>query len=98
MTNTPYFVYILYSDKIDRYYTGFSINVEDRLKEHNEQIIFDNWTKQGAPWILKLKLECKDKTQAIQIERHIKKNKSRLYIQNLIKYSEIADKLKQKHC
>ncbi len=45
MTNTPYFVYILYSDKIDRYYTGFSINVEDRLKEHNEQIIFDNWTK-----------------------------------------------------
>jgi len=30
-----YFVYIIYSDIFDKYYTGLSSNIEQRLKAHN---------------------------------------------------------------
>lgn len=92
-----YSVYILYSQKIDKYYTGFTSDVEARLKEHNEPSLFNNWSKQGAPWILKFTINCESKSQAIRIENHIKRNKSRKFVENLQEYPEIAEKLKEKY-
>ena len=42
------FVYVLYSDKFDRYYVGMSTNVNRRLSEHNLRKIKS--TKAFSPW------------------------------------------------
>ena len=87
-------VYILYSSKIDKYYIGQTeLLAIERLDQHNSTFYDKSFTKNGIPWELYFELECKSKKQAIQIENHIKKMKSRLYIQNLKRYPEISIKL-----
>ncbi len=49
-----YFVYILYSEKIDKYYVGKTENPKVRLEFHNSDLN-RIWTKRGQPWeIVKL--------------------------------------------
>jgi hypothetical protein len=45
-------------------------------------------------WVLFLEITCESKTQGLAIEKHIKKMKSRVYIENLIKYPENHCKLR----
>ena len=54
------------------------------------------WYK-AKDWEVYLKIECKSKEQALAIEKHIKKMKSKVYIQNLKKYSEMKFKLLEKY-
>lgn len=69
-------------------------NVELRLEQHNQGFYEKNsFTKKGQPWELVFQLECKTKTQAQKIEKHMKKKKSKKYIQNFILYKEIQEKL-----
>ncbi len=84
-----YFVYILYSVKIDRYYIGFSQDVERRLFYHN--LGKKGWTKRGVPWELVFKYKCKDKKHAMQVEKMIKLQKSRKYIENLISGTSVIN-------
>jgi len=42
------FVYILYSEKLDRFYIGSSYDPELRLHYHN--LGKKGWTKAGIPW------------------------------------------------
>ena len=77
-----YTVYILYSKNIDRYYVGFSQDVKTRLHYHN--LGRKGWTKRGIPWEIVFTFPCKDKKQAMILERKIKAQKSRTYIENLI--------------
>ncbi len=46
-----WYVYILYSSKIDRFYTGVTENVAWRLERHN--MGWGRYTKRGIPWELK---------------------------------------------
>ena len=46
----PY-TYILFSEKLNKYYVGACINIERRLYEHN--IGHSKFTSTGIPWILK---------------------------------------------
>jgi len=55
------------------------------------------FTAKANDWALFLKINCSSKTQGLQIEKHIKKMKSKSYIKNLLKYPEIIDKLKIKY-
>lgn len=89
-----YFVYILYSEKLNRYYTG-STNLEptDRLKQHNEGFNDNGYTTRGIPWKLFLTMECQTREQSRQVELHIKRMKSKKYIENLNKYEELRQKL-----
>jgi len=80
--NMPYYVYILYSKVTDKYYIGYSENVELRLIKHN--LGATPSTRSGRPWIISYKEECKDKTSAIIREREIKDKKSRKYIEWLL--------------
>jgi putative endonuclease len=78
-----YYVYILYSAKIDRYYIGYSENPELRLKErHNCGKVKS--TRAGMPYSLKSKKLFVTESDAIREERRIKKMKSRVYIEGLI--------------
>ena len=87
-----YFVYILYSVKLGKYYIGQTHDVELRLCRHNEGY-YDNWTSKGLPWILFLTLSCKNRKQAFAVEKHIKSMKSKKYIENLAQYPEMREKL-----
>ena len=76
------FVYIIYSNKVNKYYVGACTNLERRLYEHN--IGHSTFTSTGIPWVLKYTEEFKTLVEAKNREEEIKKKKSRVYIENLI--------------
>ena len=80
-----YFVYILYSNKLDKYYVGSTGNPEDRLKRHNSGR--STYTKPGIPWNLVYLKEYQTRSQAYSAEQYIKSRKSRIYIEQLIENS-----------
>ncbi len=75
-------VYIIYSKKIDRYYTGITDNVPWRLERHNQG--WGRYTKRGIPWTLVYIEVFENKTAALKREREIKARKSKKYIKSLI--------------
>jgi putative endonuclease len=90
-------VYILYSKTADKYYTGSTQNLEPRLKWHAEKKFAGSFTAQHSDWELYFEISDIDYRRARQIESHIKRMKSRHYIQNLKKYPEMAIKLLGKY-
>ena len=78
----PY-TYILFSQKLNKYYIGACIDMERRLYEHN--IGHSKFTSLGVPWILVYREEFADLSEAKRRELQIKKMKSRKYIEDLIK-------------
>jgi len=89
-------VYILHSKKINRYYTGYTADITVRLEFHDNAET-GKFTYNADDWIHMYTLECDSKQQALAVEKHIKSIKSKTYIQNLMKYPEIALKLKEKY-
>jgi putative endonuclease len=90
------FVYILFSNSLNKYYVGLTtLSPEERLERHISNFYSQKkkYTEGASDWELFWKLSCASVGQARRIERHIKKMKSRAYIENLIKYPEISRKL-----
>ncbi|HGY54710.1 MAG TPA: GIY-YIG nuclease family protein [Caldithrix abyssi] len=77
-----YFLYILYSRKLDRYYLGISHNPDERLKYHNS--FPKGWTVRGRPWELVFTKSFSDRTSARFWELFIKKQKKRVLIEEII--------------
>ena len=94
----PY-CYILHSALLDRYYTGATEEpLEVRIRKHNHQSYGKNhFTAKSDDWQLFHWVQCESMLQALRLERHIKKMKSRKYLQNLKKYPQIAEKLLDKY-
>jgi len=90
-------VYILYSKTLDRYYTGSCLDLESRLKDHKEGKYFSSFTSKAKDWGVFLSIEDLNYNQARKIEFHIKRMKSRKYIQNLLKYPEIIKRLRSNY-
>jgi len=74
--------YILYSEKLDKYYIGSSNNLERRLYEHN--IGHSKFTSLGVPWKVVYTEEYETSQLARKREMDTKKKKSRKYIEKLI--------------
>ena len=91
-----HYVYILFSEKLNRNYIGATSNIEQRLEFHLSSK--DKFTSIAKDWKLIHKIECKSKKQALDIEKHIKKMKSIVYISNLTKYPEMSQKILLKYC
>ena len=85
-------VYILLSKKLNRFYIGYTSDLEVRLAFHKnaEETKF---TYNADDWELFFSMVCENKTQALAIEKHIKSMKSKVYIENLKKYPEMVSKL-----
>ena len=79
-----YYIYIIYSKKLNRFYVGTTDNVAKRIQEHNEGLYSSSFTVKGIPWILKLSFECKSSKKAYELERFIKKMKSKVFIEKII--------------
>ncbi len=76
------FTYILYSEKLNKYYAGACTNLERRMYEHN--IGHSTFTRLGMPWLLKYQEEYTTLEEAKKRETAIKKMKSRKYIEALV--------------
>ncbi|MBN1116091.1 MAG: GIY-YIG nuclease family protein, partial [Bacteroidales bacterium] len=84
-------VYIIYSKKINSYYIGSCKDLAVRLTEHKQKKYKSSFTAKADDWILFLKIDDLEYQQARNIERHIKKMKSKKYIENLLRYPEMTD-------
>ena len=90
-------VYILYSKSVDRYYIGYSKDFDLRLHMHNKKVFIGSYSSRANDWILYLKISCCSIVQARRIESHIKQMKSRTYIENLLLYPEISERLLKRY-
>lgn len=77
-----HFLYILYSEKIDQYYSGQTADIEKRVEKHNNG--HSQATKKGVPWEFKKAIPFKTKREAIQAENWLKRMKSREVIKRII--------------
>jgi len=77
-----YFLYILKSKSVEKYYTGISENAEVRLTYHNT--IEKGFTSRYRPWEIVFTKECSDKKEAAQLEKRIKSWKSKKMIEQII--------------
>ena len=72
-----YYVYILRSVDEDRFYTGFSENLESRLKCHNAGQ--DPHTAKYRPWRIKTAIAFTDRKKALEFERYLKSPSGRAF-------------------
>jgi putative endonuclease len=77
-------VYILYSEKLDKYYVGSTEDIALRLHIQNHPHEDRKFTAKGLPWVLKCRIDCSDKHYSMVLERKIKSMKSRKFIERLI--------------
>jgi putative endonuclease len=89
-----FFCYILYSKSINRYYIGYTSDIEKRLRLHNNgQFGRKSYTYKAADWNIFLIIPCATIEQAVFVESKIKKMKSRKYIENLRKHPDLVDRI-----
>ena len=50
VSDKPYFLYVLWSESVRRFYTGISEDVDHRLAQHNSGV--SKWTAKFGPWRL----------------------------------------------
>ncbi|MEJ2729629.1 MAG: GIY-YIG nuclease family protein [Deltaproteobacteria bacterium] len=86
-----YWVYLIQSQTTGRYYCGHSNNVDRRLSQHNDpQYQSTRTTKRWkGPWKLIWTKECLNKSEAVVLERKIKKRGIGRYL---------ADELAESRC
>lgn len=83
-------VYILYSEKLDKYYTGSCFDLEIRLKQHKNKVFPGAFTSKADDWILFYSINSLSYNQVRKIENHIKKMKSKKFISKLYKIKNLA--------
>lgn len=76
---------------------GESVDVKSRIEQHNTGYYAKSFTSSTNDWVLFVEIICDSKGQALKIESHIKKMKSKNYIQNLKRYPELVLKLKEQY-
>ena len=77
-----YYFYIIYSSDLDKYYTGFSSNPEERIRKHNTD--HRGYTGKTNDWKLVYKEQYSSKKDAVKRERQVKKWKSRSRIETIV--------------
>jgi putative endonuclease len=90
-------VYILYSKKLNSFYIGSCKDLSYRVDQHLNKEFKGSFTAKAEDWEIYLSIDDLLYDQARLIEAHLKKMKNRTYIQNLAKYPEIIQRLKDKY-
>ena len=81
-----FYVYIIYSQSIDKFYIGYTIDIGKRLIDHNSGI--STFTSKVKDWKLKYSEKYETRESAMKREREIKNKKSRKYMEWLISSSD----------
>ena len=74
-------VYILFSQQFNKHYTGFTSNIQERLKSHNE--LGKDWTAKYRPWKLIYTKEFETKQGALLYEKWLKTGVGRDFVNSL---------------
>jgi putative endonuclease len=90
-------VYVLYSARLDKFYTGSCKEFQFRIEDHLNKVYKRSFTTNAEDWQLCLIIEGLSYTQARSIEAHIKRMKSKAYIQNLVKHPAMATRLRERY-
>ncbi|MCF8236966.1 MAG: GIY-YIG nuclease family protein [Saprospiraceae bacterium] len=78
-----FLVYILYSEKYNRYYIGQTEDLDQRMRSHNESSE-RTFTSKYRPWKVVMQMGFPDRRHAVRAERYIKRRKSKTYLEELI--------------
>ncbi|MHC1703108.1 MAG: GIY-YIG nuclease family protein [Tenuifilaceae bacterium] len=91
-----FYVYILYAESIDHYYVGHTNDVIRRLEEHNNPKRYNKYTAKASGWVISAVIPSGEiRSEAVRIERYIKRKKSRKFIEQLISVSNNHAELAQ---
>ncbi|MFM7566713.1 MAG: GIY-YIG nuclease family protein [Flavobacteriales bacterium] len=87
--------YILWSDNIKKFYVGVCHeNLNQRIIAHNQHVYGKkSYSSITKDWALFLFIKTEDFSHAVRVERKIKSMKSKIFIQNLLKYPELISKI-----
>jgi putative endonuclease len=78
-----FFVYVLYSPSANKFYVGYTSNLESRLLSHN-QLGTKDWTKRYRPWELVYTESYQTKSSALKREKELKTGVGREFIQKML--------------
>jgi putative endonuclease len=92
-----FYVYVIESGLDGSIYIGKTSDLKSRPEFHNSVELNKGITKRKIPWDYYFVMEVSNARIAGAIENHIKRMKSRRYIENLRKYPEIGKKLIEKY-
>ncbi len=76
------FIYVLWSEKLQKRYVGSTAYVESRLEEHNKGKT--PYTKSGIPWVLLYKEEYSTVSEARKRELFLKSGVGREWLDKAI--------------
>jgi putative endonuclease len=82
-----FYLYIIYSASVDKYYVGQTDNIKERLASHQSGI--SKYTSISDDWTLVYSESYDTRNEAIRRENEIKKKKSRKYIEWIISESKV---------
>jgi len=77
-----YYVYVMRSQKDKKFYVGFTSDLQNRLKRHNDGLVES--TKFRRPFKVVYYEACVNKDDAIRRERYLKSTYGKRYIRNRI--------------
>jgi putative endonuclease len=83
-----FYLYIIYSFSIDKYYIGISGDILHRLKQHNA--VHKGFTAKANDWKIMYSETFENKQLAAEREKEIKRWKSRVKIEKLISTNNIG--------
>jgi len=76
-----YITYIIYSEKIKRFYSGQTEDIDRRIEEHNRGKT--PFLARGIPWELVYSRQFDSRSEALKLEKYIKKRGAARFIQDL---------------
>ncbi len=80
-----FFVYILLSGKDNLFYTGYTANLERRINDHNEGLVYS--TKYRRPLKLIYFEACLNQQDATRREKYLKSGNGKIYLRNRLRNS-----------
>jgi putative endonuclease len=78
-----YYVYVLQSEKDEKFYTGYTNNLRNRLNQHNNGLV--NSTKNRIPLKLIYWEGCLSQKDATKREKYLKTAWGKRYLKNRLK-------------
>ena len=79
-----YTTYVLYSEKYDKIYIGYTSDLEQRLRSHNE-LAKKGWTVKYRPWKVIYTEEYESRREAMKREKQLKGYQGRQFIRELLR-------------
>jgi putative endonuclease len=79
-----HYLYILHSKITDKFYIGETHDFTEHLEKHNNHSYDNSYTKIASDWNLVLKFDCVNRSEALFLEKFIKKMKSKKFIEKII--------------